>query len=503
MRNHERRAAREQRGHRPLDQLLALRVEIARRLVEDQDLRRREDRARDREPLLLPARELHAALADECLVALGQARDELVRVRAERRVLDLRVGRVVAAVRDVVAHGAVEQEHVLLHDREQAAVGLQVKLPDVDAVEQEPAARRIVEPRDEVRDRGLAGAAAADERDDGAARHAHAEVAHDGSVLAILERDVLELDLAHEPRRVRRVGPVGLVARALEHLEHALGRRERALELGERVHDLPDRVQQQERVPLKSHDVADRGATRHRQVTAVPDDHDVDRRQREAPRRPEPELAAVCEQLLAHDQVPAARVLEHLAELASKRSHDADARERLADAAVDALDVFADRPVDRPDPLRRDEAHEHGARHDRERDERELPVEHDQHAHGDHEPDHGDRRRHDRELQQPAGFHVVQPRERQVHEPLEQRVAQRQHHARVHESLSIVAREVQRRRNRDDGEERGAREIEEPDSPGRFEVADEQHSVDDEAHEQRLDHLEARAREREHEQRRD
>ena len=52
-------------GHRRLDQLLALGVEVARRLVEDQDLRRREDRARDRQPLLLAARQLHAALADE------------------------------------------------------------------------------------------------------------------------------------------------------------------------------------------------------------------------------------------------------------------------------------------------------------------------------------------------------------------------------------------------------------------------------------------------------
>jgi hypothetical protein len=54
--------------------LLALRVEIARGLVENQDLRRGEDRARDREPLLLTARELDAALADERLVALGWSR---------------------------------------------------------------------------------------------------------------------------------------------------------------------------------------------------------------------------------------------------------------------------------------------------------------------------------------------------------------------------------------------------------------------------------------------
>jgi hypothetical protein len=54
VRDDERCAASKERGHGRLNQLLALGVEVARRFVEDEDLRRREDRARDREPLLLP-----------------------------------------------------------------------------------------------------------------------------------------------------------------------------------------------------------------------------------------------------------------------------------------------------------------------------------------------------------------------------------------------------------------------------------------------------------------
>ena len=119
VRDDERRAAGEQFGHRRLNQLLALGVEIARRFVEDQDLRRGEDRARDGEPLLLAAGQLHAAFADEGVIALGQLLDEFVRVGASRRVLDLGSRRVVTAIRDVVACRAVEEEHVLLHDREQ------------------------------------------------------------------------------------------------------------------------------------------------------------------------------------------------------------------------------------------------------------------------------------------------------------------------------------------------------------------------------------------------
>ena len=103
MSDYERRAAGEERGHGRLDQLLALRIQVARRLVENEDLRRGENRSRDREPLLLAAGELHPALADERLVALGQSGDELVGVGAPGRVFDLRVGGVVPPVRDVVA----------------------------------------------------------------------------------------------------------------------------------------------------------------------------------------------------------------------------------------------------------------------------------------------------------------------------------------------------------------------------------------------------------------
>ena len=88
------------------------------------------------------------------------------------------------------------------------------------------------------------------------------------------------------------------------------------------------------------------------QVAAVPDDDDVDAAEQQAPRRPEHQLAAVREQLLAQHRVAAAHVVEQLAHLAAERAHDADAGERLADAAVDLLGVLAQRPVDRPDAPR-------------------------------------------------------------------------------------------------------------------------------------------------------
>ena len=67
-----------------LDRLLGARVERGGRLVEDQDARIFQQRARDRHALLLAAGELEAALADLGFVLLRKRFDEVVDVRRAR-----------------------------------------------------------------------------------------------------------------------------------------------------------------------------------------------------------------------------------------------------------------------------------------------------------------------------------------------------------------------------------------------------------------------------------
>jgi len=118
----DRRAALHQARERGLHGGFALGVEVRRRLVEDQHARVRDDRARERDPLLLPARELRAALADRGVVAIGEARDEVVRERVLRGGFDLGLRRHGhRAVRDVVADRSGEQDRLLRHHRERAA----------------------------------------------------------------------------------------------------------------------------------------------------------------------------------------------------------------------------------------------------------------------------------------------------------------------------------------------------------------------------------------------
>ena len=75
-------------GHQPLQRRLhlglALGVEGAGGLVEQQDRRVLQERAGDGDPLALAAGEPRAGLADPGVVALGQGQDEVVRPRPAR-----------------------------------------------------------------------------------------------------------------------------------------------------------------------------------------------------------------------------------------------------------------------------------------------------------------------------------------------------------------------------------------------------------------------------------
>ena len=117
VRNDERRSAFEQGSQRGLDELFAFGVEIARRFVEDEDLRVGEDGAGDGKALALPAGEFEAAFADERVVALGKFLDELMRVGAPGGVFNVGGADVTFSVRDVVGNRSIEEEDFLLDDR--------------------------------------------------------------------------------------------------------------------------------------------------------------------------------------------------------------------------------------------------------------------------------------------------------------------------------------------------------------------------------------------------
>ena len=149
---------------RVLDVLLGVAVERGGGLVEQQDRRRFEDGAGDRDALLLAAGELQAALAHLGFVALGREADEIVDLREPRRLLDLRVARLPAAVADVVADRVVEQDGVLRHDADRGAQRFLRDVADVLAVDQNAPAADLVEAEQQARDGRFAGTGGTDHR---------------------------------------------------------------------------------------------------------------------------------------------------------------------------------------------------------------------------------------------------------------------------------------------------------------------------------------------------
>ena len=117
-----------------------------------------------RDALLLAARQLVAALADDRVVALGQLDDPVVDRRRAGRRLELLLGRVGRRVAEVVADRGVEQVGLLGHDPDDLAERGQGEPADVDAVDLDRARVDVVEPRDQVGRRRLARARRADER---------------------------------------------------------------------------------------------------------------------------------------------------------------------------------------------------------------------------------------------------------------------------------------------------------------------------------------------------
>lgn len=116
MRDDERRAALGDLVQGRLNAMLGLGVERRRGLVEHHDGRVLEDRARDSDALLLAATEAQSAFADLGLVSVGKAQDKVVDLRHTRSFVHFFVGRIDAAVLDVVRDRIVEEHRVLRND---------------------------------------------------------------------------------------------------------------------------------------------------------------------------------------------------------------------------------------------------------------------------------------------------------------------------------------------------------------------------------------------------
>ena len=173
-------------------QLLAqLQVERAERLVEQQRLRPVDDRAGERDALALAAGELPRLAAAVALEP--HERERLARAPAPlgpRHLLHAE------PVLDVVLHGHVREERVVLEDRvDVARVGRQLR--DVLAAELDAALVRLLEARDHAQRRRLAGAGRAEHGEELAAPDLQVDAVDRGDVaVALAQPGDADVDLS-------------------------------------------------------------------------------------------------------------------------------------------------------------------------------------------------------------------------------------------------------------------------------------------------------------------
>mmetsp|Transcript_24391 Transcript_24391/g.78331 ORF Transcript_24391/g.78331 Transcript_24391/m.78331 type:complete len:206 (+) Transcript_24391:183-800(+) len=145
---------------------LTLVVEGARRFVKQHDGGLAHEGARDRDALLLPARQLPAAQAHLCAVARAKvARDEAVGIRGASRFFNLALINALFAVTNILCDRALEEHRLLPNHPNLLPKPPQVECSDVDSVQQQTTLLWVVEALDKGNQRALPRARRAAQRD--------------------------------------------------------------------------------------------------------------------------------------------------------------------------------------------------------------------------------------------------------------------------------------------------------------------------------------------------
>ncbi|MPL60848.1 hypothetical protein SDC9_06410 [bioreactor metagenome] len=201
-------------GQRLLDLRLDLAVERRGRLVQHQDRRVLEEGAGERDALPLPAREPHAAFAKRRVIAavaleIDEATDELVGLGRLRGGDHLGLGRVGAAVEDVLARRAVEHRGLLRDHADLPAQGFLRHRAQVVAVDAHRALLGVVKPQQQRDEGRFPRPRGADDADPLARADGQGDVIEPARLPAIGEGDVVEGDLAAHAVQRERAGGVG------------------------------------------------------------------------------------------------------------------------------------------------------------------------------------------------------------------------------------------------------------------------------------------------------
>src|SRR5204863_4148195 len=126
--------------------------------VHDKNRRVADDGPCDRDPLPLPARKSYATFAHHRFIAVGEAGDEIMRVRKFRGSAYFVAGSVRFAVSDVLPDGGMEQDVVLQHVADLIVKRSLFQLPQIESVDLHGSSIGIVKSSDQCGNRAFPGA---------------------------------------------------------------------------------------------------------------------------------------------------------------------------------------------------------------------------------------------------------------------------------------------------------------------------------------------------------
>ena len=183
-------------GKRLLNAYLGEGVDRGSRLVQNQNARVGQHRARYAQKLPLTEAEVVALLADHRVVALRHTADKAVRVGGFCRFDHLFIGRVLGAVAQVFHDCAIEQPALLKHHSKAFSQLIALHCRNINAVKVNAAAVQLVKPHKQVYQRGLSAARGADYRNVAAALDIERKVLYQRLVGRIRKADVVYFDVA-------------------------------------------------------------------------------------------------------------------------------------------------------------------------------------------------------------------------------------------------------------------------------------------------------------------
>lgn len=233
--DHDRCAALQQGVKGVLHKFFALGVEGRSRFVEDQDFGILEYGSGDAQALALTAREFGAPVADVGVVARRTLHDEVVGVGDFGRSDDLFVRRSPASHGDVVFDGVVEQHGILRNDAHVGTQALLRVVADRNPVDQDVAARSVVEAGDQLAEGRFAAARRTDQSHCFSSPDVERDAVDHLPAAVVGEVYIAEFDLLVQA--VQRLG-VGLVLDfrfGIEHVEDALACGDTLIDVGELV----------------------------------------------------------------------------------------------------------------------------------------------------------------------------------------------------------------------------------------------------------------------------